>query len=100
MLWAGVAAGTPIGWAMGIAEHPASPAGSAGPSGPVYLEAAAHDGGDGLQVVWVRADHKVVAADGALHHACVDDVGGGGAGRYRSDGAGLPVVEGLHVASG
>src|SRR5215472_12807342 len=68
-------------------------------SGPVYLEAAADGCGDGLQVAWVRADHKVVAAYGSLHHARVDDVGGGGAGRYRADGAGLPVVEGLHVAS-
>jgi hypothetical protein len=71
-----------------------------GRSGPVDLETAADGGGDGLQVVLVRADHQVVTAYGSLDHARVDDVGGGGAGGERADGAGLAVIEGLHVASG
>ena len=69
------------------------------PSGPVDLEATARRCGDGVQVVWVRADHEVVAADGPLHHARVDDVGGGGAGGKRANRAGLAVVESLHAAS-
>ena len=70
------------------------------PLGPVDLEAAVNGGGDGLQVVWVRADHEVVAAYGSLHHARVDNVGGGGAGGERADSAGLAIIEGLHMAAG
>src|SRR5215510_9772740 len=57
--------------------------------GSVDLEAATGSSGDGLQVVWVRADHEVVAAYGSLDHAGVDDVGGGSAGGQRADRAGL-----------
>src|SRR6516162_2809565 len=70
------------------------------PSRPVDLETAVDGSGNGLQVIWVRADHEVMAADGSLHHAHVDDVGGGGAARERTHGAGLAIVESLHVASG
>jgi hypothetical protein len=41
-----------------------------------------------------------VAAEGALDHAGVDDVGGCGPGGERAGGSGLRVMEGLDDASG
>jgi hypothetical protein len=61
------------------------PAKDAWPSGPVDFEAAAHSSSDGLQVVLVGTDHKVVSAEGAFNHACVHDVGSRGASGERAD---------------
>ena len=46
-------------------------------SGVVDFEALADGGGDGLEVAGVGADDQVVAAQGSLDDAGVDDVGGG-----------------------
>jgi len=49
------------------------------PSGPVDFQTSAHGACDGLQIVLVRTDREVTAAEGSFHHAHVDDVGARGA---------------------
>ena len=69
-------------------------------SGLVDFEALADGGDGGLEVAGVGADDQVVAAQGSLDDAGVDNVAGGRAGGERAGGAGPGVVQGLGVAAG
>ena len=64
----------------------------------IDLKAAVYGSGNRLQVVLVRAHHKVAPSDGPLNDACIDDVGGRGASGEGADGTGPVFIQGFHVA--
>ena len=63
------------------------------------LQAPAGGGGDGSEVLGVRADHKVVTAEGALDDGDIDDIVRRGAGSKRADSVCLVAVERFDVAA-
>jgi hypothetical protein len=65
--------------------------------GAVDLKTAAYGRSDRLEIAFVRAHHQVVSAHGPLNHASINDVGGRGASGEGADGAGLVIIEGLHI---
>jgi len=66
----------------------------------VDLKPVADGGGYRLEVTFIGADDQVVAPDGALDDACVNDVRGRGTSSEGADGAGLAAIKGFDDASG
>ena len=63
-------------------------------------EAAAYGSRNRLEISLIRAHYQVVPAHGSLNHASINDVGDRGASGQGADGAGLVIIEGLHVTPG